>query len=170
MHLCKNGICILYPVIKTRVHWYPINIIVLYLTSYKDSHGSHSILRPPMAMVLLMLKKVEARDGRTADYSLVSKLLVYITGNWKLLYIVTHLPIPEVINIVNKYALFSERRRWKSATTKVSSRPYSYTYMFTHITNILLKANTNSEDKWVIKDGKRTKWCKLSAKGECKWP
>ena len=36
------------------------------------------------------------------------------TGNWKLPYIVTHLPIPAVIDIVDKHASFSERRKQKT--------------------------------------------------------
>ena len=47
-------------------------------------HGSHSTVRPPMAMILLMLRGVEARDGRTANFSSVSKFLVYIDRQLKI--------------------------------------------------------------------------------------
>ena len=41
--------------------------------------------------------------------------------------------------------------------------------MFAHITNTLLKANTDSEDKLVIEHDKRTKRRELSAKGKRKY-
>ena len=54
------------------------------VSSKTTGHRSHSITRPPMVMILLMPRGVEARDGRKTNYSLANKFLVYINRQLKI--------------------------------------------------------------------------------------